>query len=44
MKYFWKQQDDIPAGMGYPLFGTAHLLSMLVTIVFVVSFIFLVKK
>ncbi len=38
MEYFWKQQDDIPAGMGYPLFGLAHLLSVAVTL-FVVVFI-----
>jgi hypothetical protein len=27
MDYFWKQHDDIPEGMGYPLFGVAHLIS-----------------
>lgn len=32
LEYFWKQQDDIPAGMGYPLFGTAHLLSVGITL------------
>ena len=31
-EYFWKQQDDIPAEMGYPLFGTAHLLSVAITL------------
>lgn len=36
MEYFWKQQDDIPAGMGYPLFGLAHLLSVAVTLLAVV--------
>lgn len=35
-EYFWKQQDDIPAGMGYPLFGVAHLLSVAITLFFVV--------
>ena len=33
--YFWKQQDDIPGGMGYPLFGTAHLCSVAVTLLMV---------
>ena len=32
MEYFWKQQDDIPAGMGYPLFGVAHILSVGITL------------
>ncbi len=31
MEYFWKQQDDIPSGMGYPLFGTTHLVSVALT-------------
>ena len=30
MGYFWKQQDDIPEGMGYPLFGVAHIISVLI--------------
>ena len=38
MEYFWKQQDDIPAGMGYPLFGFAHLTSVAITLVCVVIF------
>lgn len=36
MGYFWKQQDDIPAGMGYPLFGIAHISSVTVTLLCVV--------
>ncbi len=36
MDYFWKQQDDIPAGMGYPLFGMAHLLCVAITVLAVV--------
>ena len=32
MEFFWKQQDDIPAGMGYPLFGPAHLASVAITL------------
>ena len=36
VEYFWKQQDDIPKGMGYPLFGTAHLISVAVTLFCVV--------
>ncbi len=35
MGYFWRQQDDIPEGMGYPLFGTAHLLSVAITLAMV---------
>lgn len=37
MDYFWKQQDDIPAGMGYPLFGIAHLLCVIATALVVVT-------
>ncbi len=32
MDYFWYQQDDIPEGMGYGLFGIAHILSVVVTL------------
>ena len=39
MEYFWKQQDDIPQGMGYPLFGKEHILSTAVTLMTVVLFI-----
>ena len=35
MQYFWKEQDDIPAGMGYPLFGVIHILSVVITLLFV---------
>ena len=38
MGYFWKQQDDIPEGMGYPLFGVAHILSVLNTLFLVGTF------
>ncbi len=38
MEYFWYQQDDIPAGVGYPLFGKEHVLSVLVTVSLVVFF------
>lgn len=42
MEYFWKQQDDIPEGMGYPLFGFEHLLSVAIVLVMVllVSYLF----
>ena len=43
-EYFFKQQDDIPAGMGYPLFGTAHILSVVITLVLVLFFLFYIKK
>ena len=36
MDYFWKQQDDIPQGMGYPLFGKAHLFSVAITLVLMI--------
>ena len=35
MQYFWKEQDDIPAGMGYPIFGAIHILSVVITLLFV---------
>ena len=35
MGYFWKEQDDIPAGMGYPLFGIIHLLSTGITLLLI---------
>ena len=45
MEYFWKQQYDIPQGMGYPLFGSAHLLSVGITLMLVaVAMAFLRKK
>ncbi len=44
MEYFWKQQDDIPEGMGYPLFGTAHLISIFVTLLIVVVLTKRIKK
>lgn len=28
MTYFWTAQEEVPAGLGFPLFGTAHLLWM----------------
>ena len=37
MEYFWRQQDDIPQGMGYPLFGIAHILSVAVTLIAVAA-------
>ena len=35
MQYFWKEQDDIPAGMGYPLFSITHVLSTAITLLLV---------
>ncbi len=35
MRYFWKEQADIPAGMGYPLFGAVHILSTGITLLLV---------
>ena len=42
--YFWKQQDDIPAGMGYELFGPAHLLCVAVTVIAVIALILSVRR
>ncbi|HAF27248.1 MAG TPA: hypothetical protein DCG85_08055 [Lachnospiraceae bacterium] len=39
MGYFFTQQDDIPYGMGYELFGPAHLFSMAVTLTCVILLI-----
>ncbi len=44
MEYFWKQQDDIPPGMGYPLFGMAHLMSVVITLLLTVFLIFFIKR
>ena len=44
MEYFWKQQDDIPEGMGYPLFGVAHLLSVGITLMLVFLFVLWFRK
>ena len=44
-EYFWKQQDDIPPGNGYPLFGPAHLMSVAATLcVVTVAVIILCKQ
>ena len=32
MEYFWRQQDDIPQGLGYQLFGTTHFISVILTL------------
>ena len=42
--YFWKQQDDIPAGMGYELFGPVHLLCVAVTVLAVIALILSARK
>ena len=45
MEYFWKQQNDIPEGMGYPLFGLAHLVSIGVTLFLVlIAMIILIRQ
>ncbi len=44
MEYFWMQQDDIPSGMGYPLFGITHLFSVGVTFALVFLFILVFIK
>ncbi len=44
MEYFWKQQNDIPSEMGYPLFGAAHLLSVGVTLLLVIAAMIVIRK
>ena len=44
MEYFWKQQDDIPSGTGYPLFGPEHLVSVGITLGMVVILCFCFKR
>ena len=44
MTYFWKQQDDIPAGLGYPLFSSIHLLSLLVTLLIAGLLVFIICR
>ena len=43
-EYFWKQQDDIPAGMGYPLFGASHLISVAITLGLVILAAVLIRR
>ncbi len=35
-EYFWIQQDNIPSGMGYPLFGKTHLTSVAIVLISVI--------
>lgn len=44
MEYFWKQQNDIPAGMGYPLFGAAHFLSVAITLALVLTAVVIIEQ
>lgn len=44
MDYFWKQQDDIPSGKGYPLFRIAHILSVSVTLIAVTAVIAMFRR
>ncbi len=44
MEYFWKQQDDIPSGLGYPLFGTVHIISVVVTLLIAGVLIFCICR
>ncbi len=44
MDYFWKQQDDIPAEMGYPLFGVAHLLCVAATLLVALILILIIRR
>ena len=44
MDYFWKQQDDIPQGMGYPLFGAAHLISVAITLAFTIFLLAVITR
>jgi len=42
MDYFWKQQDDIPSGLGYPVFGSVHILSVGVTLLITGVLVYLI--
>lgn len=44
MEYFWRQQNDIPYGSGYPLFGKEHIISTSVTLVAVVLIVLFCMK
>lgn len=44
MEYFWKQQDDIPYGMGYPLFGKVHLLSISTTFMLIILLLVIITR
>lgn len=44
MDYFWKQQDDIPQEMGYPLFGAAHLISVAVTLALAIFLLIVITR
>ena len=32
LKYFWTQQEDLPSGIGFPLFGVKHIFALIVCI------------
>lgn len=42
MEYFWKQQNDIPSGLGYPVFGPVHILSVGVTLLIAGVLVYLI--
>ena len=42
MKYFWKQQYDLPAGIGYPLWGKTHLTSIFVVTLCICLILYLI--
>ncbi len=43
-EYFWKQQDDIPSGLGYPLFGSVHIISAAITLLIAGVFVTLICR
>lgn len=43
MEYFWKQQDDLPAGTGYGLFSKPHIISTFVVLVLVATLVILIS-
>ena len=44
MEYFWKQQDDLPEGIGYGLFSTEHMISIVVVLALVVLAAILIRR
>ncbi|MCH4192964.1 MAG: YwaF family protein [Butyrivibrio sp.] len=41
--YFWKQQYDLPAGAGYPLWGKTHFISIFVVAVCICLILYLIR-
>ncbi len=44
MEYFWSEENDIPEGLGFSLFGKEHLMFMAVSILLVFLWVFFYKR